>query len=1310
MFADYYDAVVREKPEWSRAFVDYRAARQRLYAPLPAHAATDSNAPSPRHPRVTPSSGVPTPPSPLPPTPPVDQQQQPPNVGANNAPPNQQPLLDTVRGQPRFPTASITTPNVAATEDAPTGEVATTKRHEAPQQQHAPLDATRRTVPLSSNRSVHLSIVDRLQEVADFMLRDVTRSAEFAEEGHRSLLRYLRAKLPEWEAVVSLHNDPKQRNDDARVGGGAVDPTRPSLDVGDNRQRGRSLAATATAGPFLSFALTASRRESEVTSTAGGDPSGTRPAATNGGEGNGGAGGVTGTIRSVGASLGEFVLGSGAPSRDRVRDFLRHTVGEAQQLQVFTESCELAVRHLERDLASWASARLEELEPTSLKTRLSTGGSDSEDEDDSGGGEDDAHPRSDHGKKQTVPEHPQATASIPASVVVDSRSRASNHPVSPHREGDRLHDDDGLPLGTLRGDQDRLVQEHRGDVVVLPCSSSTSDGRHQSPETMKRSAVDADNALNDAATSSGGRDLNVQPTTRPKRSSFRAVVTHLLAGLRQQKHPYFDGSRDVEPQRASASSINMIGLEMTTGVASASINDDATAQRQRATSGTTWTAHPEPQAPRDAPLPQSRVGEAVAADDFPPPVRQNTEPPPHGETKSPPYSPAGARDAADIQRIGVYPHPQHPRRQSLVVVEDWPEVFDPSAGPAAPPYDVAVADGEKGGGDRHPDHVESQSLPAVDGPVQDVLNRLPDGDDDSDDGVDEDSTPVVGRTGIVVSPATPVKSTTANSAGSTTTSTAGRPPAQTLAMTTPPATVIVNEGPHLRPIAGNSAGINASSSTRAAGALQSSSSTVTSLGGGGRSELARRKSHLIETQQAIQAACQRLTDAKRHVSNVVTFLEATFAKWFKHGNLQSSRISIAQRRSIAADSFNAGFTLCLIVSTILYWLHVAYELDPSPDAWLHAARIYPVTRLFVSLSFACCLWAIVIRFLERYRINYLYVFEFPQFTTASSIRILEHSLAMLFVSLLTGVIYLRSQLSEATTFYASSKGFPKWSPYILFGGISIWLAVGLFFPPRYALRNARAAFFRVFLDIVTLPFVKTVKFVQFFIADWGTSLSIPCGDLLYTVCYVTATPSVATATDSDHAWAHCANIRRNHNFPIAMIPFIWRAMQTFKMYLQTGNRAHLVNHGKYQACLAAIIFQWIYQLNVSTMGTAAWANALWWLLRVGSQLYAYVWDILMDWGFVRGVNRRLLFPSRNVYVVAGVLDGLARFFFIPAVFWQATGSISVDSMLLLQGLLEITRRSMWSVFRVENENTNNLETYRAVDFVPQMNLPAASEE
>ncbi|KAG1675114.1 Xenotropic and polytropic retrovirus receptor 1 [Nymphon striatum] len=112
---------------------------------------------------------------------------------------------------------------------------------------------------------------------------------------------------------------------------------------------------------------------------------------------------------------------------------------------------------------------------------------------------------------------------------------------------------------------------------------------------------------------------------------------------------------------------------------------------------------------------------------------------------------------------------------------------------------------------------------------------------------------------------------------------------------------------------------------------------------------------------------------------------------------------------------------------------------------------------------------------------------------------------------------------------------------------------------------------------------------------------------------------------------------------------------------------------------------------------------LWLVAAVVSSIYAYVWDIKMDWGFFdknAGENlllrAEIVYRSKAYYYFAVIEDFLLRFGWTFSVCLTEMGVIHGEIILTVLAPLEVIRRFIWNFFRLENEHLNNCGNFRAV--------------
>ena len=105
------------------------------------------------------------------------------------------------------------------------------------------------------------------------------------------------------------------------------------------------------------------------------------------------------------------------------------------------------------------------------------------------------------------------------------------------------------------------------------------------------------------------------------------------------------------------------------------------------------------------------------------------------------------------------------------------------------------------------------------------------------------------------------------------------------------------------------------------------------------------------------------------------------------------------------------------------------------------------------------------------------------------------------------------------------------------------------------------------------------------------------------------------------------------------------------------------------------------------------------IASVISSLYAYTWDIKMDWGLMdpnAGENtllrEEIVYNTRFYYYFAILEDFVLRFGWSVKVALSETGYITGDMkewFSTILAILGVFRRFVWNFFRLENEHLNN---------------------
>ena len=239
--------------------------------------------------------------------------------------------------------------------------------------------------------------------------------------------------------------------------------------------------------------------------------------------------------------------------------------------------------------------------------------------------------------------------------------------------------------------------------------------------------------------------------------------------------------------------------------------------------------------------------------------------------------------------------------------------------------------------------------------------------------------------------------------------------------------------------------------------------------------------------------------------------------------------------------------------------------------------------------------------------------------------------------------------------------------------------------------------FRIF--VAPFPYVG---FADFWLADQLNSMATVFLDAHYTICFYTA---ANTTVNGDWMVANEAEIcadgfKRPWDYfrpYFQMAPALFRFLQCLRRY-QSSREAfpHLVNAGKYSTTFFVVIFS---TLKGEYPGDVFFY--LWLISAVANSIYAYAWDIKMDWGLLDGgenpvLRDEMVYSSRGYYYFAIAEDALLRLSWAADMLLKAWFDLPKDILTTFLAPLEVFRRFVWNFFRLENEHLNNCGKFRAV--------------
>ncbi|ORZ14096.1 EXS family-domain-containing protein [Absidia repens] len=280
----------------------------------------------------------------------------------------------------------------------------------------------------------------------------------------------------------------------------------------------------------------------------------------------------------------------------------------------------------------------------------------------------------------------------------------------------------------------------------------------------------------------------------------------------------------------------------------------------------------------------------------------------------------------------------------------------------------------------------------------------------------------------------------------------------------------------------------------------------------------------------------------------------------------------------------------------------------------------------------------------------------------------------------------------------------------------------LFWPGKNFLFKERARFIRLCKRITSVNLFASVYFADIIFADLLTSFSNVLGDMFLTGCIVLSGKSnldfMALETDTQNTYY------RDVLVPLAIsLPYCIRFRQCISEYIESGGetRRHLFNALKYATAFPVIILSALqkkvssYLTETGSIPSTWWIDEsnlfrLWMMAVFINSMYSFWWDISMDWNLLQVTyeapakhtidhhhhhhhpqatpmvrfRRHLHFPSTAIYFLAMMAD------FVLRITWGLKFSShiyikKIEGSVFLVELLEVVRRWIWVIFRMESE-------------------------
>ncbi|XP_043069161.1 solute carrier family 53 member 1 [Drosophila bipectinata] len=418
---------------------------------------------------------------------------------------------------------------------------------------------------------------------------------------------------------------------------------------------------------------------------------------------------------------------------------------------------------------------------------------------------------------------------------------------------------------------------------------------------------------------------------------------------------------------------------------------------------------------------------------------------------------------------------------------------------------------------------------------------------------------------------------------------------------------------------------------------------------------------------------------------MITTVEELYTEFLTNGDRAKAmarlRVPPLGQPTPPADVFFAAFFLGLFLVSALICILSFFVLNRTEEFRFMFFSLFrgPVAGMLFGF-----ILVIDVHIWQKAGVNHVLIFEVERRKTLGSVKGLQIVSCLGYLCTLGILLYLFHD-----EFYIKD-------PYLIpLANTAIGFAL-LLNPIPVLFSSARFWLIRTFGRVIMAPFYE-VKFVDFWMADQWNSLIICTVDLYYQLrFYFQYFRGSANAFDFEPDYGVAI---------IRCLPSWCRLAQCLRRYSDSKPFSidHLLNAIKYVLSMTVVLFSTIH-MNTNEKYEHMFQNPWTWaylIMAVMSSTYSLSWDLLMDFGLFRiwkGENiflRESLVYPKTFYYFAIVENVVLRFAWIMEFTLVNVGICKAYNGKSLLLFLEIFRRLIWNLLRLENEHLNNCGKFRA---------------
>ena len=414
-------------------------------------------------------------------------------------------------------------------------------------------------------------------------------------------------------------------------------------------------------------------------------------------------------------------------------------------------------------------------------------------------------------------------------------------------------------------------------------------------------------------------------------------------------------------------------------------------------------------------------------------------------------------------------------------------------------------------------------------------------------------------------------------------------------------------------------------------------------------------------------------------------IQQLYSDKFTGGNLKKGHHELERRLEGTKESKKYLFCLYIgiLVSFIFFYIIIkVIDGKNTNDSFKPFFPFFSFSSIII-LLLTCV--GISIAIFRHYRLNYAFLFEIDTKNKIDLFNLFQHVLLLTAVWM---ILFLLTKLASKFELFGRE--------YTLFPLImNTILVVVLFLPFHVIYLGLRRGILTTLIRNM-FPFGKnTVRFKDFVLGNILTSLSDPFKNLFLGYCLM-----VCSECYIKNSRGPC----NKNSIPCLLIgiyPTFIRMTQCFnKLYYSGLIWPHFFSLLKYSIGFGNNLSGFFY--NRKNNHIRLYFRIF---LASISTCYNLFWDIYLDWGLARMNNKHFLLREKITYPQVSYY--IAIFFDIVSSTMWTWNFISIKSSLsewknLLTCSLDLIKRFVWLIIRVENEILSNPEGYRAILAIPEL--------